>query len=253
MRLKATIAYDGTAYCGWQLQPSHLPTIQSEVEKCLETIGRVPVRVHGAGRTDSGVHAYGQVAHFDWGHHLAIDRLLLAMNAVLPQDIRVLSLEEADSLFHARFDALSKIYLYRIDRSRVYNPFMYRYALHFRHDLNVDLLYRCADLIIGSHDFSAFQATGTEVVGTVRNMMKVEINPEVRESPHIPPLLCVRFQADGFLRKMVRFLVGTMLEIASGRRPLEDLQTALQTGDRSRAGIPAAARGLFLEKVFYDK
>ncbi|HSP07216.1 MAG TPA: tRNA pseudouridine(38-40) synthase TruA, partial [Acidobacteriota bacterium] len=129
--------------------------------------------------------------------------------------------------------------------------FTYRYSLHCRFPLDLDLLQRCAALIGGEHDFAAFQATGTEVVSTRRNMMNVEVLPEVRDSPYIPPLMCIRFQADGFLRKMVRFLVGTMLEIASGRRPLTDLENALETGDRARAGIPAAARGLFLEKVFY--
>lgn len=251
MRLKAKIAYDGTSYCGWQVQAGSLPTIQSEMEKSLETIGRFPVRVHGAGRTDSGVHAHGQIAHFDWDHSLPSEKLILGMNAVLPEDIRVVSLEPVDSLFHARFDAKSKIYLYRIDRGRVYNPFTYRYALHFWLGMDLELLQRCADLIRGVHDFAAFQATGTEVVTTRRNMMNVEIHPEFRESQHIPPLMCIRFEADGFLRKMVRFLIGTMLEISSGRRPFSDLETALETGDRSRVGIPAAARGLFLEKVFY--
>ena len=251
MRLKACIAYDGTDYYGWQVQDTRFPTIQSELEKCLERIGRFPLRIHGAGRTDTGVHAYGQVAHFDWDNPLPPEKLILGMNALLPKDIRVLSLEPADSLFHARFDASSKIYLYRIDRSRVYNPFTYRYALHTWLPLELDLLQQCARLICGEHDFAAFQATGTEVVSTRRNMMNVEVLPEVRESPHIPPLMCIRFQADGFLRKMVRFLVGTMLEIASGRRPLPDLEEALTTGNRARAGIPAGARGLFLEKVFY--
>jgi tRNA pseudouridine38-40 synthase len=252
MRFKATIAYDGTSYCGWQIQEGHLATIQSEVEKCLEKIGRTPVRVHGAGRTDAGVHAYGQVAHFDWENRLEPERLILGMNALLPLDIRVVSLEPADSRFHARFDATSKIYLYRIDRSRVYNPFTHRYALHLWIPLDLDLMFECASRICGRHDFSAFQATGTDVVSSIRTIFKVEVLPEVSESPHIPPLMCIRFQADGFLRKMVRFLVGTMLEIAGGRRSMEDLDAALETGDRSRAGIPAAARGLFLEKVFYD-
>ena len=160
MRLKATIAYDGTAYYGWQIQQPHLPTIQSEVEKCLETIGRFPVRVHGAGRTDTGVHAYGQIAHFDWENQLAAEKLLLAMNAVLPEDIRVLSLVEVDPLFHARFDAVSKIYLYRVDLSRIYNPFTYRYALHFRKDLDVDLLFRCAELHRGKSRFFSFSGDG---------------------------------------------------------------------------------------------
>ena len=251
-RLKARIAYDGTDFHGWQTQPQE-PTVQSTLEKALQQICGEPVNVTGAGRTDSGVHAFGQVAHFDWTHHLSHERLVLAINAIVPFSIRVLELDEVASDFHARFHAASKAYLYRIDRSRNFDPFHFRYSLHYYSPLDVDLLKQCAAIIEGEHDFKAFQAAGTDIVRTVRTVSKVEV------LTHAGPLdfgahnhfLSFRFHAQGFLRKMVRFLTGTMLEIASGRRPFEHLQMALQTGDRIYVGVPAAARGLFLEKVQY--
>jgi len=243
MRIKAVISYDGTAYYGWQIQ-KNLPTIQSTMEGALKRICDQDLRVTGAGRTDTGVHAYAQVAHFDWNHHLAGDKLLLAVNAMLPSDIRVLSVEETRPDFHARFDAKSKMYVYRIDLNRVYNPFTYRYALFYPFPLDLDLMQQCAQTIEGKHDFAGFQATGTDVVETVRTVFRVEV---LRQE-----LLLVRIHATGFLRKMVRFLVGTMLEISGNRRPIADLEFALKTQDRKYVGVPAAARGLFLEKVLYD-
>ena len=249
-RIKSVIAYDGTSFYGWQIQPN-LPTIQLKLQEALEHICGRPVDVMGAGRTDTGVHAYGQVAHFDWQHPLPLDKLQYAMNGLLSPAIRILSVEEAAAGFHARFDAKSKSYLYRIDPNRFYNPFSYLYSLHCPYALDIDLLQRCAQMLQGEHDFAGFQATGSDVVTTRRTMHQVEI----LHSPFLPYseqfFLCIRFHANGFLRKMVRFLVGTLLEIGSKKRPLEDLQKALETGDRRYAGIPAAARGLFLEKVYY--
>ncbi len=247
MRLKAVIAYDGTAYYGWQIQRVE-PTIQSMLESCLEHVCKAPVNVAGAGRTDSGVHAYAQVAHFDWDHYLPADKLILAMNALLPPDIRVLQLDEVHGKFHARFDAKSKSYLYRINRDRFASPFEMRYSLHYSYPLDHSLLEKCASLIEGEHDFTAFQATGTDVVSTLRKEESVQI---LSTSHATGSYLCVRIQANGFLRKMVRFLVGTMLEVSGGKRKLEDIQRALETGDRRCTGVPAAARGLFLEKVYY--
>jgi tRNA pseudouridine38-40 synthase len=251
-RLKARIAYDGTDFHGWQTQREE-PTVQSTLEKALEQIGGQPLSVIAAGRTDSGVHAFGQVAHFDWNHSLPPDRLILAINAIVPFSIRVLQLEEVHPEFHARFDAQSKFYLYRIDRNRNFDPFHFRYALHYYSPLNMDLIRQCAKLIEGEHDFKAFQATGTEMVSTRRNVFQVAVSNSVETSwfgAH-GNFLYFRFHATGFLRKMVRFLTGTMLEIASGRRPLQHLSLALETGDRNYVGVPAAARGLFLEKVIY--
>jgi len=243
MRIKAVISYDGTAYYGWQIQ-KNLPTIESTLEGALKRICHQDLRVTGAGRTDTGVHAFGQVAHFDWEHHTTVDKLLLGLNAILPPDIRLLSVEETHPEFHARFDSKSKMYLYRIDSNRVYNPFTYRYALFYPFPLDLDLMQECARMIEGKHDFAGFQATGTDVVETVRTVFRVEV---LRQE-----LLLVRIHATGFLRKMVRFLVGTMLEISGNRRPISDLEQAIHTQDRNFVGVPAAARGLFLERVLYE-
>ncbi len=251
-RFKARIAYDGTDFLGWQTQREE-PTIQSTLEKALEQICRSRIPITGAGRTDSGVHAFGQVAHFDWDHFLPADRLILAINAIVPFSIRVLELEEVPDKFHARFDAHSKIYLYRIDRNRNFDPFHFRYALHYYSAIDLKLVQHCAKIIQGEHDFKAFQATGTDVVTTKRTIFNVEMSDAEEHSSFAahPHFLYLRFHATGFLRKMVRFLMGTILEIASGRRPVEHMALALETGERKYVGVPAAARGLFLERVIY--
>lgn len=246
-RMKAVITYDGTSYYGWQIQKNY-PTIQASIEEALQMIGQRPVRVTGAGRTDSGVHAYRQVAHFDWEHPLPPDKLILGINGILAREIRILSIEETSPEFHARFDARSKSYIYRIDTARVQNPFTYRYSLHYPFELDISLLERCRVMIEGEHDFVAFQATGTDVVSTKRNVFSIEV---ISEEESLGSSITIRITATGFLRKMVRFLVGTMLEIASHKRPLEDLDRALKSGDRNFVGVPVAARGLFLEKVEY--
>jgi tRNA pseudouridine38-40 synthase len=250
LRYKILIAYDGTEFYGWQEQVN-FPTIQSKIQEALETISRQRIGVTGAGRTDSGVHAIEQVAHFNWDHPLPAEKLILAMNAILPETIRILAISTVDDNFHARYDAHSKIYLYRIDRNRIYNPFHRRYSLHLSRQLDLELLKQSADLLEGEHDFKAFQATGTEVVSTVRTIFKAEVFDSSKDQFPQWPFLCIRFEATGFLRKMVRFMVGTLLEIASGRRDPDDLQKALETGDRKYVGVPAPARGLFLQKVNY--
>ena len=251
-RFKAKIAYDGTDFHGWQTQREE-PTVQSTLEKALQQICGSPVAVTGAGRTDSGVHALGQVAHFDWEHTLTPDRLILAINAIVPHSIRILELHEVAPDFHARFHAHSKTYLYRIDRNRNFDPFHFRFALHFHSSLDLTSIEHCIGIIQGEHDFKAFQATGTDVVSTVRVLTKVEVfehDPGQHFAAH-QNFLYFRYYAPGFLRKMVRFLTGTILEIASARRPVEHLKLALDTGDRAYVGVPAAARGLFLERVEY--
>jgi len=252
-RLKALIAYDGTDFHGWQTQREE-PTVQSTLEKCLQQICGYHRGVTGAGRTDSGVHAFGQVAHFDWDHHLPPDRLVLAMNAIVPFSIRILAIDEATPDFNARFHAHSKTYLYRIDRNRIFDPFHFRYALHYYSPLDSKLLQDCLNLIEGEHDFKAFQASRSDVVTTNRTIYKAEtFEPSQNYFGAHRNFLHVRFHANGFLRKMVRFLTGTILEIASGSRPLTHLSLALESGDRKYVGVPSAARGLFLERVFYEQ
>lgn len=250
MRYKILISYDGTDFYGWQEQVN-FPTIQSKIQEALEKISGERIGVTGAGRTDSGVHAIEQVAHFNWDHDLPSDRLILAINALLPETIRILGIFEMADDFHARYDALSKSYLYRIDRNRIYNPFHYRYSLHFSRQLDLELMKQTAQLLEGEHDFKAFQATGTELTTTVRTIFKTEVFTTNADRFIEWPFLCIRLEATGFLRKMVRFMVGTLLEIAAGRRDPEDMKKALETCDRKFVGVPAPARGLFLEKVRY--
>lgn len=250
MRYKAIISYDGTDFYGWQEQVN-FPTIQAEIQAALERISGERIGVTGAGRTDSGVHAIQQVAHFNWDHALPSDKLRLALNAIIPPTIRILEINEVSGDFHARYDARSKSYIYRIDSQRIYNPFFYRYALHYIRTLEIPLLVQSAKVLEGEHDFVAFQATGTELTTTVRHIFRVEVLPDLKDPSMDYSLLCIRFEATGFLRKMVRFMVGTLLEIASGKRDPEDLARALKTGDRKFVGVPAPARGLFLEKVNY--
>lgn len=250
MRYKIQISYDGTDFYGWQEQ-LNFPTIQGEIQSALERISGKRAGVTGAGRTDSGVHAIEQIAHINWDHSLPPERLILAINAIIPPTIRILAIQEVSGDFHARYDARSKSYIYRIDHRRVYNPFYYRYSLHYPRPLDIPLLIKTAKVLEGEHDFVSFQATGTELVSTVRQIFRVEVLPELKDPSLSSSLLCIRFEATGFLRKMVRFMVGTLLEISSGKRDPEDLKRALETGDRKYVGVPAPARGLFLEKVNY--
>jgi tRNA pseudouridine38-40 synthase len=250
LRYKASISYDGTDFYGWQEQVN-FPTIQAEIQTALERVSGERIGVTGAGRTDSGVHAIQQVAHFNWDHALPPDKLRLALNAIIPPTIRILDIQEVPGDFHARYDSQSKSYIYRIDTQRIYNPFYYRYSLHYFRQLDFPLLINSAKILEGEHDFVAFQATGTELTTTVRKIFRVEVFPELKDPSLDYSLLCIRFEATGFLRKMVRFMVGTLLEIASGKRDPHDVARALQTGERRFVGIPAAARGLFLEKVNY--
>lgn len=250
MRYKAFISYDGTDFYGWQEQVN-FPTIQAEIQTALKRISGQCVGVTGAGRTDSGVHAIEQVAHFNWEHSLPPERLRLAINAIIPPTIRILSIQEASGDFHARYDARSKSYIYRIDTQRIYNPFYYRYSLHYSRKLDIPLLMKTAKILEGEHDFVAFQATGTELVTTVRQIFRVEVIPDLKDPSLDYSLLCIRLEATGFLRKMVRFMVGTLLEVASGKRDPDDLMRALESGERRYVGVPAPARGLFLEKVQY--
>ncbi len=251
-RFKALIAYDGTDFYGWQTQREE-PTVQSTLESCLRQICGRQVSVIGSGRTDSGVHALGQVAHFDWDHHLSAEKLPLAINAIVPFSVRVQSVEPVEPDFNARINALSKSYLYRIDRNRNFDPFNFRYALHNYSPLDLDLMRHLATMIEGEHDFSAFQAAGTDIVNTNRTVFCLEIfEPSGDLLQAHRHFLFLRIRANGFLRKMVRFLVGTLIEIGSGKRPPEHMKRALESGDKGCVGVPAPARGLFLEKVYYE-
>jgi tRNA pseudouridine38-40 synthase len=241
--LKATLAYDGTAYRGFQLQPGE-DTIQGRLEAALSEMAKEPVRVTAAGRTDSGVHAWAQVVHFRLPRPIPPRGLLEGLNSMLPEDIRVHQVEEAEDAFHARFDARSKIYRYYFDRAPVPSPLRCRYALHYPHLLDRGALDDGAELILGERDFAAFRASSCAARTTVRSCTASRFLEEGAE-------LIYEIEANGFLHHMVRNLVGTLLEVGRGKREASSLSSLFDSRDRSEAGPTAPAKGLHLVKVTY--
>ncbi len=241
--IRLVLVYDGGGYHGWQVQPGVL-TIQQVVEDILSRIIQERVRVKAAGRTDAGVHALFQVVNFSTHSGLAPQVLLRALNALLPPDIRVIWSEEVPSSFHSRFSAEAKTYQYCIWNSPVACPFLNRYSWWIPMQLDLEAMRKAASQIIGEHDFVAFKASGSDAKNTVRRVLECGWNES-------GPMLRFSVKATGFLRYMVRGLVGTMVEIGLGKRPPEDLLQVIESRERSLAGPTAPARGLFLARVFY--
>jgi tRNA pseudouridine38-40 synthase len=241
---KLTIAYDGTLYAGWQLQPNG-QTVQEAVEAALAKIAGRDVRIHGSGRTDAGVHARGQVANGSFSTPLATATLLRALNANLPEDIRVVRAQEVDAKFHARFTAKGKEYRYQIDCGAVANPFHRVYAWHHPRPLDIATMRRAALLLKGRHDFSALSANPMRAVeSTVRTISKVSVTQEGN-------LLTITVVADGFLYKMVRSIVGALVKVGEGRMTVEQLQIIVKAKKRTELVETAPSHGLFLWRVFY--
>lgn len=239
------VQYDGTDYAGFQIQPDHR-TIQGELEAALRRVGPNSIRIAGAGRTDAGVHSEGQTVSFrDDGLTVPVERLPYALNALLPQDIKVVAsrLEAAD--FHARISALEKTYRYQIYEGEFPNVFYQRYAYWVRDPLDWQAIRECTELFLGELDFAAFASSGSSVKTTVRTMSKVTVDTH-------GSLKMIRFTADGFLYNMVRNLVGTLLDVGRGKLNLKKVQSIMESGDRRQTSATIAPQGLFLESVKYS-
>jgi tRNA pseudouridine38-40 synthase len=246
LNLKLTLQYYGTAYVGWQRQENGR-SVQALLEDALEPFEGVPVVVHGAGRTDAGVHALAQVATFTLSRAIEPSRLARALNAVLPPDVRVLGVEEAAPHFHARFSATGKIYEYRIVNAPLVSPFLHRYVWHVPQPLDLDAMRTAAQLLVGTLDFAAFQGSGATVTSTVRTVHA--IHWEDGGGYDLP--LVMRIEGDGFLRHMVRNIAGTLVDIGAGRWTPPRIEGILASRDRVEAGPTAPAKGLFLVRVNY--
>ncbi|MFA5249797.1 MAG: tRNA pseudouridine(38-40) synthase TruA [Parachlamydiales bacterium] len=246
-KYKLILAYDGSAYSGWQIQKNKI-TVQSKVEEALEVLLKKKTSLIGASRTDAGVHALGQTAHFSTLEELDLERALYSLNGLLPQDIRLKSLEPVQETFHARFWAKKKTYHYFFFLGRHQDPFERFFSTHIYQPLDLQIMQKACLCFLGRHDFSAFANASREdsaKTKPIKNMFKIELK-EVR-----PQTYRLEFEADGFLYKMVRNLTGTLIEAASGKLSLEDLPLILASKDRKKAGFAAPAKGLFLVKVYY--
>ena len=243
MRIKAVITYDGTEYHGFQRQaPEREPSIQGALEQASSQIEQ-PGTVVGAGRTDAGVHASGQVIAFDVNWRHGLDDLQRALNAVLPESIAVLELEQAAGHFHPRYDAVSREYRYSLYTAAVRQPLINRYALHVPQALDVEMMRRALACTLGEHDFAAF---GQPTVGesTIRSIYRADV---IADGPQI----AIEMQANGFLYRMVRRIVGTLIWIGRGELTDADFAGILTAADPSRAGPAVAPHGLCLTKVNY--
>jgi tRNA pseudouridine38-40 synthase len=243
-RLKLIIAYDGAPFAGWQSQ-SHSNTVQDHLERAFESVTGRAARVHGAGRTDAGVHALAQCGHVDVLKFLPTDRWIKALNALLPPAIRVLSCRYVSNDFHARRSAKGKIYRYRIWTAPVLPPFEYRRAWHIAQSLDLEILKSAAKHFVGTHDFASFAANrGKPVPSKIRTINSVC----VRQSG---PCVTIEFDGNGFLYKMVRLMVGALVKCALGKMCIEEITSRLHAGGPGTGRFTAPAEGLYLVRVRY--
>ena len=250
MNYKLLIQYDGTDFHGWQVQENDR-TIQGELERVIGMLEDAKVNVTGSGRTDAGVHAEGQVANVMISRGFTPDKLRAAINGNLWRDIRIMKAEKAPDEFHARFSAKRKTYLYRIVNAPVMSPFWRRFAHHEHRPLDIASMTRAGRLMLGEHDWTAFSSAHSDGDSRVRTVLDFTIDSrwDSRASANV---LEFQISANGFLRYMVRSIIGTLIEVGRGEKDSDTIQTAIVTGDRSLAGKTAPANGLTLLKVDYD-
>lgn len=247
IRYKAIISYDGSQFSGFQRQ-TKARTIQEEFEKTLSRLnnGKM-ITIHGAGRTDAGVHAYGQVIHFDLEQERDIEKLRFALDTQTPDDIDVISVEAVDECFHARYNKHLKTYEFLVDIGRPKNPMMRNYATHYPYPLEIPLIEEAIKDLVGTHDFTGFTAAGTTIENKVRTLYQANVSYD--EDRHF---LVFTFTGNGFLYKQVRNMVGTLLKIGNQRMPVEQVRKILEAKDRQLAGPTAAGNGLYLKEIIYE-
>jgi tRNA pseudouridine38-40 synthase len=242
--LKLIVEYDGTRYHGWQRQKGDL-TIQSVIEDSIRTIVGERITLIGSGRTDAGVHALCQVCNFITRSEIGPDSMRQGLNSLLPDDIKIRKIKYVPIDFHARYSVKSKAYEYRILNRKDTNLFLRNYTWHIRDELDIESMRRSLSMLIGRHDFSSFKSSGSSNKDPVREMIRAELHGP-RQG-----VLSFIFEANGFLRHMVRNIIGTMVEVGKGKISADEFQDIFQSHNRINAGIKAPPQGLFLKMVKY--
>lgn len=241
--IKLVIEYDGTNYSGWQNQENAI-TVQEVLEKKIKEITLETVRLIGSGRTDSGVHAKGQVANFFTSSTIPGEKFKYVLNNILPDDIKIIDSGEVDLDFHSRFSAKRKRYRYVIYNKDMPSPIHRLYSFHYKYHLDIEKMQEAADYLIGTHDFSSFMSTGAVVKDTIRTIYELKIEKE-------DEYIIITTEGNSYLKYMVRNIVGVLLKVGSGRIEPKKILSILEAKDRNKAGITAPPQGLYLEEVYY--
>ena len=249
IRYKITFAYDGTNFNGFQRQPKQR-TVEGVLTSKINIMAKKPqktIEVFGSGRTDSGVHALAQVAHFDFPFDLPTEAIYRGLNSMLPLDMEVLKVEKVSDTFHARYDVSGKRYMYRADLGEFSNPFKRNYTGHWKFPVDVDKVRTALTDLIGQHDFSSFVASGSTAKSNVRTIYDAKCFYDEAENE-----INIEFYGNGFLYNMVRIMVGVAMEIGAGTRPEHDVLRLFDVKDRDQARLTMPASGLYLKKVYYE-
>ncbi len=242
--IKLMIAYDGTAYHGWQTQLDRA-TIQETIEQAISVVMKQKVILTGSGRTDSGVHALGQIANFTADTNIPEEKIKIALNANLPKDIRIIESKDVDLEFNSRFDAHDKTYMYQIYNDRVWNPFYSRYSCFVPSELDFEKMRKEVSALVGTHDYKGFMASGSQVKTTVRTIYEARLIKDDK-------LIKLYVTGNGFLYNMVRIIAGTLIDVGKGIKAVECIEEAINKMDRNLLGQTAEPQGLFLMDVNYN-
>lgn len=242
--IKITIKYDGSRYKGFQRLKDNDMTIQGKIEDVLSKMANENIEIIGSGRTDMGVHAYGQVANFKTTSNLSVDKMKTYLYEYLPEDIVITNIEEVDERFHSRYNAKSKVYLYKIYNNKSHDPFLRKYTTHIHKKLDIELMKEASKYFIGEHDFTSFASSKSKKKSNVRIIHSIKITEN-------DGLIEIYFEGNGFLYNMVRIMTGALIDVGHKKIAPEDIKIMLEEKDRTKAADTASAKGLYLYKVSY--
>ena len=250
-RIRLIVSYDGTNYCGWQIQENAV-TVEGTLTGALRKWLKEDIEIIGASRTDSGVHAYGNIAVFDTNSRIPAEKFAIGLNHYLPDDIRVQKSDEVESDYHPRYRNTEKTYEYTILNTKINLPIYSRYSYHVYHPLDFEAMKEAAELLVGEHDFSAFCSAGSQVKSKVRTIYEVSLDKQKAMGCNGGEVIRIRVRGNGFLYNMVRILAGTLIAVGQGKIPAEKVAEIIAGKDRRQAGQTAEPQGLTLREIYYD-